>query len=417
MDILKARKRAMEGAKSGGKADVVAVSAPLLEQPKEQPRKEAPQKKAAPALEQPPKSKKEPAEKKAKPATAEKKKEEQKSAKKTKKAETKQAEPVKHTPLDQIPNGALSPEEMVLDPTEYQELPGTMEMPELPDISDEELSGVVELGSASQSLMDRGMGIPDRQPEQERLAREKDINLRPPVVEKVEEEPIEEEPLILPPKPRKEPERAAAKEKAEEPPPPQATTEEEKTGDATPKPEEEFWAEEAGAAKISAEEMPIEFLSFMLGKEEYGIPLQRISEIIKPRQITEVPRVPQFVLGILTLRGVVIPVFDLAMKLALGKITPGKFSRIMIVYRNEDKIGLLVDRVRDVVRVLPKDIEPPPPVIAGVDMQFLDGVGRAEESEFKRVAAQAGQGNEMDKADKKRRRLLILLNLERVASL
>lgn len=294
----------------------------------------------------------------------------------------------RHTKIKEIPQGARAPEEIELAPHEFQGLPGTQEMPELPEILEEELTGSVELGDEQS---------PDIEPAPE-------------------EEP--EEIFVAPPvsRSRKTAARLApatgipVEEKKD-----QEVEEEKKSEVAEAAPESYL----DGMEKISAEEMPLEFLSFMLGEEEYGIPLQRISEIIKPRAITEVPRVPHFVMGILTLRGVVIPVFDLAKRLSLGRVTISKASRIIIVYQKEDKVGLLVDRVRDVVRVLPRDIEPPPPVIAGVDMQFLEGVGRAEGSDgIRRIMEKSKDEDEQPAEEAKaRRRLLILLNLERVATL
>ena len=167
-------------------------------------------------------------------------------------------------------------------------------------------------------------------------------------------------------------------------------------------------------------EAPLEFLSFMLGREEYALPLARISEIIKPRTVTEVPRCPDFVLGIISLRGIIIPVFDLAAKLRFGNVGWERSARIVVVRRSDGElVGLFVDSVRDVVRVLPDDIEPPPPALAGVEAQFLDGVGWAEDSRRARIeyAADIDDAKRMELQQTAQRKLVILLNLDKVAVL
>jgi purine-binding chemotaxis protein CheW len=125
-------------------------------------------------------------------------------------------------------------------------------------------------------------------------------------------------------------------------------------------------------------------------------------------------------MGILSLRGVIIPIFDLAAKLKLGKVWANKHSRIVIVKRSDGElVGLAVDSVQDVVRVLPGDIEPPPPAMAGMEAQFLEGVGRAEDSRRIRAGIkEEGKGIELETKRKvARRKLVILLNLDKVAVL
>jgi|GEM_PF-1625499 len=391
MDILQARKRAREEQEKQdfGKASPVSPPVEQVEQKEEPPapveQTQAVQEKSRKVKATPSgksKPKKEAASKK---ANYEKPEEAASKSQAEEPPEPPQAE-IKHTKIEEIPQGARAPEEIELAPYEFQGLPGTQEMPELPEITEEEKEASVELGEAP-----------------------------PPAHEKAHEETPKEIPLTPSAKEETPPQKAAPHTLKMRPS--KAHIEEKPMEKA--KIEEAFQDEgEGGAEKLFSEVIPLEFLSFMLGKEEYGIPLQRISEIIKPRAITEVPRVPQFVMGILTLRGVVIPVFDLAKKLSLGRVTIGKFSRIIIVYQKDDKVGLLVDRVRDVVRVLPRDIEPPPAVIAGVDMQFLEGVGRAEGGEgIHQVVEKTPESDQDTEVIKARKRLIILLNLERVANL
>lgn len=119
-----------------------------------------------------------------------------------------------------------------------------------------------------------------------------------------------------------------------------------------------------------------QLLAFSLDKEEYALDIEAIREIIKPREITEIPRAPGHVLGILSLRGQVIPVYDLKQRLRLGRgvVTPS--SRIVVCQHGDLVAGLLVDSITQVVKI-PKDgIEATPANMAGVDRSLLFGVGR-----------------------------------------
>jgi purine-binding chemotaxis protein CheW len=121
-----------------------------------------------------------------------------------------------------------------------------------------------------------------------------------------------------------------------------------------------------------------EWLSFSLGDEEYALDIDGVNEIIKPREITDIPRVPAFILGIVSLRGIIVPVFDLRTRLRLGagELTPA--SRIVVCQRGDRIAGLLVDSITQVVRIPASSVEPPPAVFTGVDRELLAGVGRIQ---------------------------------------
>jgi purine-binding chemotaxis protein CheW len=120
-----------------------------------------------------------------------------------------------------------------------------------------------------------------------------------------------------------------------------------------------------------------ELLCFKVASEEYALNIMDIKEIIKPREVTEVPRVPSFVAGVLSLRGIIIPVFDMRIRLGLaGGRSSGK-ERIIVVKKGEEGFcGILVDEVIQVVRIDAKDLEPPPTVLEGIDRDFVCGIGR-----------------------------------------
>jgi purine-binding chemotaxis protein CheW len=119
-----------------------------------------------------------------------------------------------------------------------------------------------------------------------------------------------------------------------------------------------------------------QYLAFQLGSEEYALDINRISEIIKPREYTDIPLVPEFILGLISLRGVVVPVFDLRRRFGLGECQLGSASRIVVCREGEVTVGLLVDSINQVIRLAGDRIEPPPAVLSGVDRSLVVGVGR-----------------------------------------
>lgn len=119
-----------------------------------------------------------------------------------------------------------------------------------------------------------------------------------------------------------------------------------------------------------------QYLAFQLGSEEYALDITRISEIIKPREYTDIPRVPEFILGLISLRGVVVPVFDLRRRFDLGECQLGPASRIVVCREGEVTVGLLVDSINQFIRLTGDRIEPPPAVLSGVDRSLVVGVGR-----------------------------------------
>jgi purine-binding chemotaxis protein CheW len=119
-----------------------------------------------------------------------------------------------------------------------------------------------------------------------------------------------------------------------------------------------------------------QWLTFSLGSEEYALDIGDIREIIKPREITDLPRVPDFILGIISLRGVITPVFDLKRRLKLGAVEISSESRIIVCQHGDRSAGLVVDSLNQVVSLSGQGIEPPPAVLSGLDRDMVEGVGR-----------------------------------------
>ncbi len=120
-----------------------------------------------------------------------------------------------------------------------------------------------------------------------------------------------------------------------------------------------------------------EYLTFLLGAEEYAVAIERVREVIRAPPITEVPRAPGHVLGVVTVRGEVVAVVDPRRRLGLPCASLGEGEgKVVIVDAGEGSCGLLVDRVASVVRLRPGSIEPCPQGIAGQRSEFLAGIGR-----------------------------------------
>lgn len=131
-----------------------------------------------------------------------------------------------------------------------------------------------------------------------------------------------------------------------------------------------------GSQQEEAVAASVELLCFRVASEEYAISIMDIKEIIKPREVTEVPRVPSFVRGILSLRGNIIPIFDMRVRLGLADGAPSERERVVVVKRQGGFAGVLVDEVVQVVRIAEGGIEPPPVVLEGIDREFVLGIGR-----------------------------------------
>lgn len=136
----------------------------------------------------------------------------------------------------------------------------------------------------------------------------------------------------------------------------------------------------------------VKVIVFRLKDEEYGVEVNQVKSIEKLEHITRVPRTPQFVKGVINLRGVVTPIIDLRNRFGLEESLYSESTRIIIVAVGELEVGLIVDAANDVIDIPVNAIEPPPEVVGGVEAACLRGVAKLD------------------------KRLLILLNLDKVLS-
>lgn len=132
------------------------------------------------------------------------------------------------------------------------------------------------------------------------------------------------------------------------------------------------WDEEREASAVDGD-----YLSFILANEEYAVPITSLREIVRPIPITEVPRTPPYVLGVLTLRGAVLPVLDLRIRLGLPVGEEQRAARILVIETDDGPAGILADRVAEVVRIGNEPLEPPPGAL-GAGAELLNGIIRRD---------------------------------------
>ncbi|HCF05101.1 MAG: CheW protein [Desulfomicrobiaceae bacterium] len=122
---------------------------------------------------------------------------------------------------------------------------------------------------------------------------------------------------------------------------------------------------------------PLQMSCFYVGSALCGIDIRVIQEMNKQMEMTRVPGAPSYVLGIMNLRGRIVTIIDLGKKLGLGESKKTEQSRIIIVNSREENIGLLVDRIADVVTTRWEDVDPTPSNIKGIKGKYFHGVCKA----------------------------------------
>jgi len=121
-----------------------------------------------------------------------------------------------------------------------------------------------------------------------------------------------------------------------------------------------------------------QIVAFFLGNEEYGVPIIQVSEVIRKVGITRIPGMPDFIEGVINLRGKIIPVIDLRKRFGLPVQVDTEKTRIIVVLTSDHSIGLIVDGVSEVINLSNDQIEPIPPTIAAIDAEYLSGVGKRD---------------------------------------
>lgn len=122
----------------------------------------------------------------------------------------------------------------------------------------------------------------------------------------------------------------------------------------------------------------MQFIVFSMEKEDYGIGIRDIYEInrLKEISITKVPKSPEYVEGIINLRGEIVPIVDLRKRFDLPSKEADKDSRAVIVKLDKKMIGMIVDKVDEVITLMPEEITPTPDEIKDIDSRYIKGVGK-----------------------------------------
>jgi purine-binding chemotaxis protein CheW len=130
---------------------------------------------------------------------------------------------------------------------------------------------------------------------------------------------------------------------------------------------------------------------FALGSEEYGIEVENVRTIERMQTMTRIPKSPDYIKGVINLRGLVIPIINLRSRFGLPETKYTDSTRIIIIAAGENEVGLIVDSANDVIDFDSDQIDNPPEIVGGIKAKYLQGIAKVGES-----------------------RLLILLNLQEV---
>ncbi|WP_353155803.1 chemotaxis protein CheW [Herminiimonas fonticola] len=130
---------------------------------------------------------------------------------------------------------------------------------------------------------------------------------------------------------------------------------------------------------INATGSSLEFLSFTLGKEEYGISIQKVQELRGYDTVTRIANAPEFVKGVVNLRGIIVPIIDMRIKFKLGTPSYDQFTVVVILNLENHVVGMVVDSVSDVITLTPEQIKPPPEMNSVLANDYLLGLGTVDE--------------------------------------
>ncbi|MDP2256533.1 MAG: chemotaxis protein CheW [Rhodoferax sp.] len=123
----------------------------------------------------------------------------------------------------------------------------------------------------------------------------------------------------------------------------------------------------------------LEFLSFTLGQEEYGIDIQKVQELRGYDTVTRIANAPEHIKGVVNLRGIIVPIIDMRIKFNLGTPTYDQFTVVIILNLASRVMGMVVDSVSDVITLTPEQIKPAPEMGAVLGTDYLIGLGTLDE--------------------------------------
>jgi purine-binding chemotaxis protein CheW len=122
-----------------------------------------------------------------------------------------------------------------------------------------------------------------------------------------------------------------------------------------------------------------EYLAFTLGQEEYGIDIQKVSEIRSYETPTRIASAPEFVKGVINLRGLIVPIVDMRIKFNVGEPTYNQFTVVIILNIGHRVVGMVVDSVSDVTILTPDQVKPAPEITSTLNTEYIVGLGTIDE--------------------------------------
>jgi purine-binding chemotaxis protein CheW len=122
------------------------------------------------------------------------------------------------------------------------------------------------------------------------------------------------------------------------------------------------------------------YVTFRIGTEEYGIEIDFVKEIVGIQKVTNVPDMPQYIKGVINLRGEVIPIIDVRIRFRYEEIPYNDRTCIIIIHIGDAVIGLIVDEVSEVMDIPKKNIAPPPKASAKSKNRFIKGIGKIDDN-------------------------------------
>ncbi len=122
-----------------------------------------------------------------------------------------------------------------------------------------------------------------------------------------------------------------------------------------------------------------ELLTFTLGAEEYGIDILKVQEIRGYDAVTTIANAPEFIKGVINLRGIIVPIVDLRIKFHLGRVEYDQFTVVIILNVASRVVGIVVDGVSDVIALTAEQLKPAPEFSSTMDTQYILGLGTVDE--------------------------------------
>lgn len=123
----------------------------------------------------------------------------------------------------------------------------------------------------------------------------------------------------------------------------------------------------------------IQIVCFKVGKEEYGIDILKVQEILTLPKITTLPKATEFILGVIELRGKILPIIDLSKRFGIETGNVAKATRSIVVNIKDKEVGLAIDSVSHVVKVESNEIELPPAIVKGISGRYIVGIAKVDD--------------------------------------